>query len=764
MDQLWQFFFKHKWAAFAKGQFGFINRPSFVFIVILLLLAGALIYFLYLRPGAPSRRLTSPWQGGLVALRVGLFALIAILLMRPVMVVPSVIPKSSYVAFVADDSRSMQLNDEQGRTRIQAVKDLLNPNTSFSRGIEAKYKTAFYGFSSATAKIKDPNELKAEGKSTDLAGAFQEVVKDSTGIPLSAIVVVTDGSANTPRDLAAQLRELKARNLPVFTIGVGSPERFKDAEMVRVTAPRRVLVGSAVSAEALVRLSGYGQSKVAIAVSEDGRAIKTEQFDVRGGEAQSVIIEFTPAAAGPHRYTFAVTPLEGETTTENNAQEALIQVTDGHPKVLYIEGEPRWEYSFMRKALAKNEKNVILVSSLRSADGKFYRQGVESGKELESGFPKTDEEMFIYQGLILGSVEANFFTYEQLQMIERFVARRGGGFLAIGGTRAFDAGKYANTPIADLLPLYLNDQIEEAEVPEVANFKAALTPRGHTHPITRLNEKRDLSAKAWEELPPITVPEALMQTKPGATVVLEARNIRDRNRAVPLLAEERYGRGRTMALAASDTWRWRMQLDAKNTSHESFWRQMLRYLVSTTPGPVEVASERDVYTTGDPVKLHAEVGDKKYEPVKDAQITARITKPSGATIEVPMQFNFGEEANDYRGEFTPEEMGLHKLELSAKRGNESLGASSSSFLVTELNREFHDAAQNVELLKRIAAETGGQYHPLSNANDLIDELTYLGGNNSERVSLELWDMPINFMLLIALVSAEWFLRKRKGLA
>src|SRR5207253_2939705 len=163
---------------------------------------------------------------------------------------------------------------------------------------------------------------------------------------------------------------------------------------------------------------------------------KTESFDVKGGEAQSVVIEFTPATPGAHRYTFAVTPLEGETTVENNAQEALIQVTDDHPKILYIEGEPRWEFGKLRHALAHNEKNVVLVSSLRSADGKFYRQGVESGKELETGFPKTSEELFAYQGMILGSVEANFFTYDQLKMIEQFVARRGGGFLAIGGTHA----------------------------------------------------------------------------------------------------------------------------------------------------------------------------------------------------------------------------------------------------------------------------------------------------------------------------------------
>ncbi|HZS07175.1 MAG TPA: glutamine amidotransferase [Blastocatellia bacterium] len=761
MDQIVQFFFKYSRTVFAKGQFAFANRPSLAVIGIIAVLIGLLIYFLYIRSG---HRITSGWQAGLAGLRLVLFALLAVLLLRPVIVVSSVIPKSSYVAVLADDSRSMQLADENGRSRGDAAKSLLAPDGRFARGLEAKFKTSLYGFSVATGKIKSANELKSEGAATDLAGAFKEVVKESTGIPLSAIVLVSDGGANTPRDLAAQLRELRARNLPVFVVGLGSTEKFKDAEMVRVTAPRRVLIGSAVIADALVRLNGYGNTKIAVAVSEDGRALTTKPFDVRGGETQTVTIEFTPTSPGAHRYTFTINPLDGETTTEDNAQEALVQVTNDNPKILYIEGEPRWEYGKMRWSLSKNEKNVVLVSSLRSADGKFYRQGVESGTELESGFPKTEEELFKYQGIILGSIEANFFSFDQLKMIEQFVARRGGGFLALGGSRSFDAGKYEGTPVADLLPFVLNGSFDESATPSLINFKAALTARGQTHAITRLAEDRGQSAKEWEALPPISIPEVLAQTKPGATVLLEARDVQNKGRVVPLLAEERYGRGRSLALVANDTWRWRMQMDSKNTSHETFWRQLLRYTISITPNQTEVYSERDVYAAGDAVTIRADVDDSKYETIKDAVVTARITRPSGDAVEVPLKFDFSEEGGNYRGEFKPEEQGPYKIDLTAKRNGTSVGTAQSNFLVTELNREFHDAAQNVELLKRIAAETGGKYFPLNKANDLLEEIQYLEGNNSERVSKDLWDMPINFLLIVGLASVEWFMRKKKGLA
>jgi uncharacterized membrane protein len=761
MDQFIQLFFKHKWSTFAKGELSFANRPSWLLTVFVALAIVLLVYFLYIRP---AYRINPQMKWGLIALRATLLAMLLILLMRPVVVVPSIIPKSTSVAVLADDSRSMQLEDENNRSRIAAAREILAPAHQFARELDAKFKVNLYGFSTAAVKVKDAAELKAMGAATDLSGALGEAVKDSSGAALSAIVVVSDGGSNTPKDLGAELRELRAKNIPVFTVGVGNPDRFKDAEMARVTTPRRVLTGSAVSADVLVRLSGYPNSKVALAVTEDGRAIKTQQFDVKGGESQTVTVEFTPTSPGPHRYSFEIKPLDGETTVENNAADALIEVTKDNPKILYIEGEPRWEYGFLRKSLVKNEKNLVLVSVNRTADGKFYRQGVESGAELTKGFPTSVEELFTYQGLILGSIEANFFTFDQLKNIEQFAAKRGGGVLAIGGARSFDAGKYANSPVADMLPLTLNDQIEEPEMHIASNYKAVLTPRGRVHAVTRLNEDRNLSAKAWDELPPISIPEIINQTKPGATVILEARSINDRSRVVPLLAEERYGRGRSLALTTNDTWRWRMELDSKNTSHENFWRQLLRYLVSTTPNQYEIASERDVYAPADIINLRGEVNDKKFDAVADAQVTARITKPQGSTVEIPLKISYNEKGSDYRNEITADENGLYRVEMTARRGGTTLGTAESTFYVTDRTREFHDAAQNVELLKRVAAETGGRYFPLNQARDLLDEITMLEGKNSERVSKDLWDMPVNFLLLVGLASAEWFLRKRKGLA
>ncbi|MBV9929312.1 MAG: hypothetical protein JOZ96_30140 [Acidobacteria bacterium] len=771
MERLLQFLSGQERAVFANGRFGFDVRPHTLVIVACALALVAFVYFAYVRP---RTRLGGTTRAGLIALRSALFLLILFLLLKPVVVVPSVVPRSSTVALVGDDSRSMQMADAGGGlTRLEAMKAaLFDPEGDFQKRLREKFRTQEYGFSSQLDNVGDVAELTGEGGASDLSGALAEAARRSTGAPLSAVVLVSDGAANAGADLGAELRNLRARGLPVYTVGVGSARRPADAELVRVNLPRRVLVGSSVEVEAFVRASGYGATKVRIAASEDGRAVRTDEFPLRGGETEVVRMELVPETPGTHRYTFDVQPLEGELTVENNRREALVEVVEGPMRVLYVEGEPRWELGKLRDSLARDEKNVQLISLLRTGENKLYRQGVSGEAELSEGFPKTEGELFAYDGLMLGSVEASFFTAEQLRAIEAFVARRGGGLLALGGRFAFGAGGYAGTPVADALPFVINARpsgVPQAPNPDAyaAVYKAQLTARGASHPVTRLSEDRQQSQKTWSELPPVSVPEAPAGVKPGATVLLEARRAEGAGRAggaVTLLAQQRYGRGQALAFAASDTWRWRMRMDSKSNAHENFWRQMLRYLVQTTPRQFEVAAEQDVYADGDTVRIVADLRDKKFDPAADARAVAHVTKPSGATVEVPLRFTARDERAVYVGEFKADELGRHRIELTASGVSIGEAAAQSEFLVAELNREFYDASLNEELLKRVAAETGGRYYTLEEAGALVADLTYRQTDNSRPVTKDLWDMPVNFLLLVGLLSGEWFLRKRHGLA
>jgi uncharacterized membrane protein len=767
MNQLVRFLFGHEQAVFTNGRFGFDVRPGALLLLLIVLLAGLFIYFIYLRPRV---RLSKGTTATLIALRLALLTVMVVLLLRPIVVVSSVIPRSSYVAMVIDDSVSMKLRDVPGgATRLETVKQaLLNNNPgqeSFLTRLENKFKTNLYGFSGGLARLKDSNDLYGEGRTSDVAGALDETIKRSSGMPLSGVVLATDGASNVPRDLAAVLRELRARDIPVFTVGVGNTSRPMDAELTRVNMPRRVLAGSRLNIETIVGLSGYGATKVLLSVREDGRAIKTEEFNLRGNDTQAVNLEITPTTPGIHRYTVEVTPLDGELTVENNKQDSLVEVIEGPLRILHVEGEPRWELGKIRESIQPNEKNVTLVSLQRTGENKFYRQGIGNQVELATGFPKTEEELFSYHALIIGSVEAGFFTADELRNIEAFVARRGGGLLAIGGRLAFDGGKYKGTTIDDLLPVSLTGGPVDDANSFTPVYKPILTGAGQAHPITRLNEDRGANQKAWNEMPPISVSEVLANVKPGASVLLEARRVEgSRAQVAPLLIQQRYGRGQTLALTAADTWRWRMKMDSKNNAHETFWRQMLRYLVSGTPQQIEIGTEKEVYALDDTVNIVADIRDKRFNPVGDAHATARVTKPSGAVVDVPLKFTTLNSVNTYAGEFKADELGQHRIDLAGTSTTLGTLSAKSNMLVSDLNREYYSAAQNSDLLKRIAAETGGKYYTPAEAQSLLDDLIYRQTPYSERVTKDLWDMPVNFMLIVGLLSAEWFLRKREGLA
>lgn len=767
MGKLARLLFGHERAVFTNGHFGFDVRPKPLLLLVLAILLTVFIYFVYIRP---RLRIAKGTTALLAILRTTLIALVIFMLLRPVVVVSSVIPRSSYVAVVVDDSLSMKLADMQGgMTRLDAVKqNLISSQGAFMTRLGEKFKTELYGFSDDLVGLKNGDSLYGEGRSSDPAGAIEETVKRSAGLPLSAVVIATDGAANVTRDLEAIMRELRARDVPVFTVGVGSTSQRMDAELVRLSVPRRVLVGSRLNLEAFVSLSGYGPGKVLMGIREDGRAIKTEEFNFRGNETQNVDMEVVPSTPGWHRYTVEITPLDGELTVENNKQESLVEVIEGPMRVLYVEGEPRWELGKIRESLQPTEKNVTLVSLQRTGENKFYRQGIANQVELVSGFPKSEEELFAYQGLVLGSVEASFFSSDQLKNIEAFVSRRGGGLLAVGGRLAFDGGKYQGTAVADALPLTLDGRTTELADAFNPVYKPRLTSIGQAHPITRLSEDRAASQKTWTTLPPISVSEALSNAKPGATVLLEASRIDSAAGAgaktLPLLVQQRYGRGQSLAFTAADTWRWRMQMDSKSTAHETFWRQMLRYLVSSAPMQTEITAEHDVFALNDTVRLIADIRDKRYNAISDARATARVTKPSGATIEVPLRFSTLSNVNTYTGEFKVDELGPHQIELVATSSSNGPATARSSILVSELNREFYSASQNVDLLKRISAETGGKYYQLGETDSLVDDLTYRRTPYSERATKELWDMPVNFLLIVGLLSAEWFVRKREGLA
>jgi uncharacterized membrane protein len=707
----------------------------------------------------------------LLAIRIPLLALALFVLLRPTLELKVAVPQQNFVGILLDDSRSMQVADHDGKPRSDFVmNELGRPDARLLTELGKRFQLRVYRFSSSAERLQSTGDLRFEGTGTRLGEAFDRARDELSGLPVAGLVVVTDGSDNSTATLDEAIAGLKAQAMPVFPVGVGRERMTRDVQVTRVETPRRTLKGSSLVLDLVISQTGYAGTKVPLIVEDEGRIVSSQDITLPGdGESETVKVRLKTMDTGSRVFKFRVPVQSGEEVAQNNQREAHIEVFDRTEKILLVDGEPRPEPKFVRLAI-ENDKNLQVVLLQRTAEAtatasdKFLRVGVDNGEELAAGFPTSREELFAYRGLVLGSVEASAFTPEQQRMIEDFVDVRGGGLLVLGGARSFSEGGWAGTPLADALPVVLDRMSRAAEYPPVEEIVVKPTRAGLTHPATQIADaEKDVQAK-WRDLPPLTSVNPVVQTKPGANVLLTGTDGRGRDQVV--FAYQRYGRGRAIALPVQDTWLWRMhaKMDVKDMTHHTFWQRLLRWVVDGVPDRVMVSVAPDRVQKGEPVTLTAEVMDPEFKGINDGRITARVTSPSGKTEDVPMEWTV-EHAGEYRARFTPTEDGIYKVSAggTSKDGKDTTRGT-SVIRVAPSDAEYFDAAMRAPLLKRVAEETEGRFYTPADAGKLVDAITYSGKGVTVVEERDLWDMPIILIGLLALMGGEWLLRRRRGLA
>ena len=311
----------------------------------------------------------------------------------------------------------------------------------------------------------------------------------------------------------------------------------------------------------------------------------------------------------------------------------------------------------------------------------------------------------------------------------------------------------------------LYDRPADQGRPELmTDLRIDLTPQGRGHPATLLRDDREEANELWPTLPPLSAYQRATELKAGATALLQAESPMVRDPMI-VLAHHRIGRGRAIAFTPHDSWHWQMSADIplEDQTHERLWRQMLRWLVSYVPDRIEVEADRDRFEPGSTVTLRATVRDEAFQEVNRAQVVAAIEQPSGEEVEVPLDWSV-ERDGEFVGTFTARESGLYRVEVHARSEGELLGVATSRFAVDELNEELFGAARRDSVLKRIASETGGRQVGLGQADRLVEDLSVSSEGTLVREARDLWDMPILFLALVALLGGEWAVRRRLGMA
>jgi uncharacterized membrane protein len=750
---IFEFFFKYKPIIYEKGQLAFQllgSRWTFLFFVVAAVVGA---YFAYRKVARDK------YSIGMVALRALTFTILAFIVLRPVLNIRSVLPQESYLAVVIDNSESMKIKDDGQVARSEQLLKELEATKFFAR-LEEKFKVRTYRFDNLAERIEGLDRLTFEGKRTKLEAATDLLQQELGTVPLSGVVLVSDGADNASKQWTESLSKLEARKTPIpfYTVGVGSESITRDAEMVKVSAPRSTLKESTAVVDIAYRSHGFRGRKATVYVRENGVLLKSEQVTMPAdGEIAEFTLDLPVKNEGVRQFSFSLQAPD-DRIPENNTLTALVEIKNDHPQILYIEGEPRWEFKFLRRAM-QDDPNIRLVTLLRSSQNKFYRQGIDKEEMLSEGFPKKKEELFSYKGLIFGSIESTFFTQEQLKNVVDFVSNRGGGFLMLGGRNSFSGGRYENSALADILPVQLSSS---DRTPAMGRLKLLVTDYGRTHPLMKLTPDADANVKQWSDLPPLNDFNRTLEAKVGAIVLARGQS-EQRGPDPILLAYQRYGRGRTMALTTGTTWRWQMLMDNQDQTYETFWKQTLRWLVNTSPDPVMINSDKDTYVPGDVVHLSADISNKSFERMDNAKVVAKVRNPDGVTEAIPLDWN-GSGEGSYQAEVNVTTAGVYQVEVEATQGSENLGTNHTAFQVEERPVEFSGASLDARLLQSIASSTGGRYYPLSRIGDVPDDAQFVDTETTFVEQKELWDVPFLFMLLCMTFGAEWFWRKKKGLA
>ncbi|HEX5176494.1 MAG TPA: hypothetical protein VFV83_05665, partial [Chthoniobacteraceae bacterium] len=479
-------------------------------------------------------------------------------------------------------------------------------------------------------------------------------------------------------------------------------------------------------------------------------------------------------------------------TTANN--ESIVAVDRGSStfRVLYVSGRPNWEYAFLRRAITEDTQTQ-LVGLIRiakrepkfqfrgrageSSNPLFRGFGQQSKEEIErydqpvlirlntqdefelrDGFPKTADELFKYRAVIVDDLESEFFSAEQMALLQRFVSHRGGGFMMLGGAESFAEGNFDRTPIGDMLPVYLNKAVAGHEHEPL---HLGLTREGWLQPWIRLRATEADETRRLAELPSFDVLNNAREIKPAAMVLA---TVREGGRDRPALVTQRFGRGRTAALLIGDLWHSGLGDESLQKDLGRTWRQTVRWLVADVPDAIELRVETE---QGEgKLKLQLRVRDPKFLPIDNASVRVKITPILHPEAALTLAADASSrEPGLYECEFLPRESGGYRAEATAADENgAALGGAQTGWATNLAADEFRSLSPNVALMESIARQSGGALVRKEKLAEFVEELPAKRAPVTETVTHPIWHTPLFFSFALICFVGEWGIRRLKGLA
>ena len=723
-----------------------LNTSHVLFIILVALVASGFIIWTY-RYARQQLSRKAAWS--LILLRCAAVILLLLILCEPTARLLINHTEPARLLLLVDTSSSMGITDRLGLRREKLQQLLTGP---LIKSLTNSYRVETYQFAEEVAPLAASrfDSLTLFNAATDIGASLTFAQTRTQLDSLSGIILMTDGNFTVGRD---PLRAVTGLSAPIYTIGIGDTLESRDISITNSLTNEVAYVDSKVPVEITVRSQGIAPTRVPVTLSEDNLTLDTQYLDLTGdGREQSVTLHLTPVQEGVHRYTVGLPVLAGEVTTRNNQRDFFIKVLKSKLRILYIEGAPRPDITFLKRSLDK-DANLALTTVVFRPDGTTFA----------SKMPQTQSEWFTYDLIILGSIDEDRIRKWESSIVA-FVEQKGGGLVALGGPHSFNLGGYAGTPISSLLPIRIDT---DARGMFENQFVPVLTPDGQVHPIMKLHEDAVVSGQRWADLPPLPGINLVGPVKPGATPLAIHPTWQIAGANAPVVAVQRYGLGKVMAITTHELWRWELVSGGTgdtDASYDRFWGNTVRWLTRYEGGQrVRVTSEKPLFRSGEPVGFQGQVYDENYRPVTDATLTTTIQSKQTGEEPIRMTLSPATAGNgQYTGSVRYLPPGKYTFLAQGTLNGKDIGSDQGGFTVGESGIEYQQTRMNRELLTQLAVSTGGRFYPASKANQLSADVSFPDTITKFTQETRFWNHPALFILFVVLLSAEWLLRRRYG--
>jgi uncharacterized membrane protein len=702
-------------------------------------------------------------------------------------------------AIVVDNSQSMSIHDrDAAESRGDQVRALLKPETAWQKQLGEDFDARRFAFDAHVRSVEDFGSLSFDGARSSLAATLNSLSRRFRGLPVAGVLLVSDGNGTDST-------KVKWSDLPpVYPVVVGRAELPPDLSLAGLSVTQTNFESAPVTVRADVVGSGLaGETITARLVDDAGKEIETQTVDVPAeDEPLALRFQVRPEHNGVSFYRVRAWPKDvakpqaAEATLANNERVVVVDRGGGPYRVLYVCGRPNWEFAFLRRALKGDDQLELLglvriarrepKFSFRSKAGEstnplfrgfehpdeesaerydqpvLIRLGTRDENELRDGFPKTAEELYGFDAIVLDDVEAGFFSQDQLTLLQNFVSRRGGGLLMLGGPDSFATGRYDRTPVGNLLPVYVDQNLAPSARGQ-HEYRLALTREGWLQPWVRLRETEPEERQRLSGMTPFRMLTSISRIKPAATVLAEV--VDEEGAKHPALVAQRFGRGRSAALLVGDFWRWAMRRpNEKEDDLAKSWRQTVRWLVADVPRRVEVDVQSQEDSAIGAVTLSIRVRDPGYLPLDNAQVAIEVTMPDGKTLALDTEPH-DSEAGAYLATHVPRQPGAYRaaIKVSAPDGS-PVGEREAGWVAQPAADEFKTLRPNRAWLEEVAAKTGGEVVAAEKLDEFVSSLPTRRAPITEPWTRPAWNHPLFYLAILGCLVGEWGLRRWKGLA